>query len=513
MAIEKVKSCLNKKECFYLIAAAGSGKTYTLIQSLKYILENKRILLKNKSIACITYTNVAKKEIIERIDFHEQVEVYTIHEFFWKIIKSYQKELKDIIELKLDIEKKESFKNINRIEYREYKKYEKGIISHDDIIKISKELFDKYGDKLSRIVSSKYGYIFVDEYQDTDNKILDILCNNLTSTKCIIGLFGDPIQKIYAGELYNIEGKSNFIEIKKMENHRSAKSIVELLNRLRQDIIQEAKKDILGNIKFYYNPQNIDLKTFLEEDFKGEDLSKRKKLYLVHRRIAKENDYEEFFQILYKIKNIEYFIDNDRNRENSLVNYLYLIEDCCVYYNKDQAQKILKILNYKILKNDDKKILREFFIELIELRKNKTIKEILEFIKNKNIIEPLDIDDSNCELYNILENLNYNNIINIYEIYKNDNRIIRTQHSTKGEEYDNVEICIIDKKDWNLYNFENYFLKNYDSNYERVRNLFYVACSRAQKNLIINFGANLSPAALANVKILFGEENYKIIEG
>ncbi|MGL5903849.1 MAG: UvrD-helicase domain-containing protein, partial [Cetobacterium sp.] len=403
MAIEKIKDCLNEKKCFYLKAAAGSGKTYTLIQSLKYILENKKGLLKSKSIACITYTNIAKKEIFERIDFHEQIEVYTIHEFFWKIIKNYQKELKKIVELKLDTdEKKEAFKDVKKIQYKEYIKYEKGVISHNDILVISKELFERYGSKLSKIVSSKYSYIFVDEYQDTDKKILDILCNNLSLTDSLIGLFGDPVQKIYRGELYNIESHCNFIEIKKKENHRSGKKIVELLNKLRDDIDQEAKKSFLGKIKFYYNPENICIDVFLKKDFAGEDLKERKKLYLVHRRIAKENNYEEFFELLNKEKQIDYFIDNSKNRENSLANYLYLIEDCCNYYTNDHAQKILKTLNYKIFKNEDKKILRDFFIELIEMKENKTIKEVIDFIKDKKVIESLDIDENNLKLYNLL---------------------------------------------------------------------------------------------------------------
>lgn len=512
MAIEKIKDCLNEKKCFYLKAAAGSGKTYTLIQSLKYILENKKELLKSKSIACITYTNIAKKEISERIDFHEQIEVYTIHEFFWKLIKNYQKELKKIIELKLDTdEKRDIFKNIKKIEYKEYKKYEKGIISHNDILIISKELFENYGNKLSKIVSSKYNYIFVDEYQDTDKKILDILCNKLSLTDTLIGLFGDPVQKIYRGELYDIENHCNFVEIKKKENHRSGKKIVELLNKLREDINQEAKKDFLGNIKFYYNPKNVCIDTFLERDFDGENLIERKKLYLVHRRIAKENNYEEFFEILDREKQIEYFTDNSKNRENSLANYLYLIEDCCYYFINDQAQKILKALNYKIFRNEDKKILREFFIQLIGMRENKTIKEVIDFIKDKEVIESLDIDENNLKLYNIVEKLSYSNIINVHSIYKHENKTIRTQHSTKGEEYESVEVCIIDKTDWNLYNFENYFLKKSDSNYERVKNLFYVACSRAQKNLIVNFSVDLSEEALNNIKVLFGEENFKIL--
>lgn len=508
MAISKIKKCIEENKCFYLIAAAGSGKTYTLVESLKYILNQKSILLKDQSISCITYTNIAKKEILERIDFANQVEVYTIHEFFWKVIKNYQIDLKEILQTKLDTEdKKNEFKNINKIQYKEYRKYEKGIISHNDIINFTKILFDTYNNKFSKIISSKYKYIFVDEYQDTNEDILKILTTYL-SQNCVIGLFGDPIQKIYSGTLYDISTNTLFTKIKKFENYRSGEKIVSLLNKLREDIVQESKTSISSNIKFYYNPQHKCLNYILKENFSEDELKDRKHLYLVHRRISKVYNYELFYNFLQAEKILDCFIDNNRNREINLINYLYFIEECCYYYKKDYAQKLLETLNYKINLNNDKIILRNFFRQLISIKDSKTIKEVLDFIKKENIIEFLDIDDSETSLYEKIKTFKYINIEEIYNIYNSFNKIIRTKHSTKGEEYDSVEIHIADKNDWNLYNFENYFLGKKDNNYERVRNLFYVACSRAKKNLIINFEISLSSEAIYNVKQLFGDINF-----
>lgn len=58
MAFKKIIKCINERNHFALTAGAGSGKTYTLIETLKYILAHN--LLENKNIACITYTNIAK---------------------------------------------------------------------------------------------------------------------------------------------------------------------------------------------------------------------------------------------------------------------------------------------------------------------------------------------------------------------------------------------------------------------------------------------------------------------
>ncbi len=76
-------------------SGAGSGKTYALIECLKYTLvKYGRVLEKNNQhIICITYTNVAAKEIAERLGNSKIVLVSTIHERLWDIIKSYKKEL------------------------------------------------------------------------------------------------------------------------------------------------------------------------------------------------------------------------------------------------------------------------------------------------------------------------------------------------------------------------------------------------------------------------------------
>lgn len=71
-AIEQIIQNVDSGKSFVLEAGAGSGKTYTLIQTLNYLIENKGEDLKynHQKIICITYTNVAKNEIIERLENH-----------------------------------------------------------------------------------------------------------------------------------------------------------------------------------------------------------------------------------------------------------------------------------------------------------------------------------------------------------------------------------------------------------------------------------------------------------
>ncbi|WP_321150961.1 UvrD-helicase domain-containing protein, partial [Aeromonas jandaei] len=86
---------LDGKHSFIFSAGAGSGKTYALIECLKYILKNniERLNNNNQQIVCITYTNVAVNEIQTRLGNSATVIVSTIHDMLWSIIKRFQAEL------------------------------------------------------------------------------------------------------------------------------------------------------------------------------------------------------------------------------------------------------------------------------------------------------------------------------------------------------------------------------------------------------------------------------------
>src|SRR5690606_2529338 len=66
-------------------------KTYWLVNHIKNVLYNSDKLFRTRKIACITYTNIAVETILRRLGTSsEQVEVSTIHSFFYKnIVKPY----------------------------------------------------------------------------------------------------------------------------------------------------------------------------------------------------------------------------------------------------------------------------------------------------------------------------------------------------------------------------------------------------------------------------------------
>lgn len=97
---------INKNESVIFNSGAGAGKTYALVECLKYIINEFGGGLKdhNQKVICITYTNVATNHIKEKLGYSELVKVSTIHERIWNCIHRYQKQLVELHSEKLSEE-------------------------------------------------------------------------------------------------------------------------------------------------------------------------------------------------------------------------------------------------------------------------------------------------------------------------------------------------------------------------------------------------------------------------
>jgi DNA helicase-2/ATP-dependent DNA helicase PcrA len=94
MSINQIKSSslLSDIEHHFRVSAGpGAGKTHWLVHHIKNVLHQSNRLHKTRKIACITYTNIAVKTILERLGTAStQVEVATIHSFLYKnVVKPY----------------------------------------------------------------------------------------------------------------------------------------------------------------------------------------------------------------------------------------------------------------------------------------------------------------------------------------------------------------------------------------------------------------------------------------
>jgi DNA helicase-2/ATP-dependent DNA helicase PcrA len=95
--IEEILYHIERGNNFLLSGGAGSGKTFSLVQTLKKL----SLLYPTANFACITYTNAAAIEIKNRAQI-KNLRVSTIHDFLWDTIAPFQKEMKKtLIELRL----------------------------------------------------------------------------------------------------------------------------------------------------------------------------------------------------------------------------------------------------------------------------------------------------------------------------------------------------------------------------------------------------------------------------
>lgn len=240
---------------FKLFAGPGAGKTTFLVNHIKNVLSNSGRLLKNKKIACITYTNIGVEAILKNIDKTiNKVEVSTIHSFLFKhVVKPYLFLIADEYDIKInkienhdetkfmysifkkwikdtnqkslqfndnhEIKARKDLESVqwvlnecNEIELKrnnfylpikndsllKYKKicWSEGILNHDDVLFFAYEILNKEN-RILDIIRSKFPYIFLDEFQDTSPIQAEIV-KKLGEKETIIGVIGDEGQSIYS---------------------------------------------------------------------------------------------------------------------------------------------------------------------------------------------------------------------------------------------------------------------------------------------------------------------------
>lgn len=635
-AIERVKEIIVNNQFkednfrnFVLQGGAGSGKTESLKEIIEFISNNYA----NQKIACITHTNIAVDEIKSRIN-NDKLWVSTIHSFLNVQIKNFQKNLQEVLPNIFYIDSsdindhddyKKRYEKLSKLNYKLKNKkmdkvvgkrdYDKNTIdynnflldeikqinffitekisskyfrdikynetvfdsigestfSHDSLIKISFLLAEKYN-LFSKIVSDKFDYIFIDEYQDTDKVLVDLLLKKIAANKkTTIGFFGDSMQGIYdgVGSLNDYIKDFNLIYIPKDDNYRCSQQVIDFLNIIRNDDIKQKvalkkgeKIDLRqGSIKIYLNKiQKVKANASQEDKEKylssindaikivkkENEILKLNILQLTNKSIASELKFLKLFKIFE-----DRYPNLDQNQIESILKRIQIkdIVDLIILYKNNRHNDLilkLKKNNLKIKKLEDK-------INIIErlshiCNNDLGLNDALDYCyKNKLLIkspqridfesqskyhfeqcdsDPIfnelkvllerdklntynrakqhctyDIDQysyddfmisyrklkfSNSLLSNNLllsEVLNYFNYIEENE--KSDEKYL-TMHKTKGTGIENVFV-VLEEFFWSNYSFRSIYDPSY-SNFEvkeKSEKLFYVACSRTIKNLMI----------------------------
>lgn len=671
---------------FRFNAGAGSGKTYALIETLKYASVHKILAKKSpQKIACVTYTNVAVNEIKGRLGNSDLVHVSTIHERVWDVIKRSQPELlkchKEKIEETLEhiendlqnSDKSRFFNNLSEDEQRSlvefifeskgtyYKvknlnaagfrgayiqnssdgvqKLLKGALSNianfkyvvallykkDNLQKCLKKIIEgkekrvnydsktntdklhymkfshdtllEYGLKLAnnyktlcRIIIDTYPYFFIDEYQDTNEKVVRLLkviheYAIQNGRSWMVGYFGDTAQNIYEDGIgeYISDLHTELFDIDKVFNRRSHKKIIDVINKIRGDsIVQEPiyeDKDH-GSVSFFHHNSDNKIETakqflsFYSDELEGStDLDKNSAckincLVLTNQLMAEFNGFKDVYdafktstiyydqlntlvlsQQLDKLHptalNIYHLVKLYHNIKKSEVSYYDIFGAHSKNMTFSEASLIIREI-----KCDEVETLDDWCNLIIEKLENEGLrKNITRVLDNCTNYDRSSIETSEAFRATLIDSIHSlmldgteeqeqvlqktNDILslpisslvrwfNFIDGCESDKFSYHTYHGTKGEEYDNVAIILEHSfGSRNRNKFKNYFDllqkteeeigtllsdQDFKTRHTNTKNLLYVACSRAVKNLKVLYLDDISDIK-SGIEHIFGDVN------
>lgn len=428
---EKISKFLLNGQCVFLEASAGTGKTTTLVQTVKILLE-KKILLDEQKILLLTFTEKATLEIQEKLishleksekNFLHQVQIKTIDSFFLFILKNFfiltGVEVEDYVSEEIIgrkileklfrkdwLENPWFYEKIIKLTLMENTKiflnfqelYEKiiklGIIATDlgydiqtmkektvfdlentfsieNLTSLKNDFFNlfeswhqekeafhektslysfsqamrkvtelaKENQKLLSEIKKNYAFVFIDEFQDTNQAQWEAFERLFIANGIPICTVGDPKQSIYEfrgadlgnyltirENIKNNNSSSSWIFQELKENYRSSEKLITALNQFFSDFpenqfflmgqflsyspveakarVEEKYKNFLQNENPFTIVDISDLKNPQDKNLKKEDLKKILSIYTaqkIHELKQKYNlSYSDFAVLIEK---------------------------------------------------------------------------------------------------------------------------------------------------------------------------------------------------------------------
>ena len=339
---EQIKPVKDTEGAVLVLAGAGSGKTRVLTSRIAYILREG--LAMPSQILAITFTNKAAAEMRERLSKTVEVTrsmwICTIHSMCVRILREHGSAIgiKDNFSIYSETERnnviKKAFKGLDYDDEKLLKsvKFHIGNAKmlgldpdvygkkYSDELNIDKvvEIYQKYNEHLEQsnaldfddlllqtlkllrrdkevldYLSSKFKYILVDEFQDT-NAVQYNIIKLLAYKNCNLFAVGDDDQSIYGWRGAEIENILRFdkdfpsAKVYKLErNYRSTKSILSLANATIKNNGARHKKTLWTEAEEGEKPQY-----FQADEEAGEALFAARQIYNAVSR--GESSYSDF---------------------------------------------------------------------------------------------------------------------------------------------------------------------------------------------------------------------------
>ena len=550
-ADDDIRSCIqaNPPRPFIVKAGAGSGKTTSLIKALDSVLKSHGNTMRRRKqqVACITYTEVAAQEIRDDVADNAAALVSTIHSFYWTIVKSFQTDIKRWVSARLDekvvdlnraaenfgprVQQRTRDKNRNDLQRYEAQRltiakvqtfnygmgsdYSKGILGHDDIIKLTNYLLSSKP-LFRQVVATRFPFVFIDESQDAMPDVVaafKAIEVQMRGAFCV-GFFGDPMQKIYLTGIGNVAPEVGWREIDKPENYRCATTILSVANKVRaggdalvqvggrKEVVGNEERPVAGSARFFIVPSTVHRDAALkkirnwtaeqnhDENWASEDSNTVKVLVIVHRMAANRLGFGGLYAALNDsapewMK--QGFQDGSAWPLRPFLSFVLPLCDAVTSGDEFGAMVLLRAYSPKFARQalvgtDVAGMLREVrqaVVQLSELMEpgGESIRGVLKHIHQHKLLtlderllrmmeEPVDAEpvadgtevasDGAVQVNTFLacaasELLPYRG-------YLLDKSAFATQHGVKGAEFDRVMVVMDDaNSDYNLYSYEKYF--------------------------------------------------------
>lgn len=561
VALERMFACLDEGRCFRLEAGAGAGKTYSLEKALRRLIDRRgrELLRQRQQVGCITYTNVAKDEIISRIHAHPAVRPETVHGFCWSILQDFQTTLRELVpSLPSWAERLEEAGGIGNRRVHYELGYpgvtdEQVTLRHEDVLMLMIQALAL--PKFRRVLTARYPVLLIDEYQDTDAAFVGALKTWFLDhgKGPLIGLFGDHWQKIY-GDGCGLVEHATLEVIDKNANFRSVDAIVQVLNQMRPALPQMVSDpEAPGEARVFHtniwpgvrrtgqggghwtgdtSPEAArayfqHVKARLTNEGWDFAVEKTKILMLSHSVLAREQGYASIPPIYGQYN--DPWLKKDDPHIKFLSDHL---EPACAAFEAQHYGEMFECFGAsmpRIRRHQDKVAWSDTMNELIALRQTGSIGDVIDFIAAQQHMrlptavvereqklaevgaEPVEGESRRVTQLRKLRAVPYTELISL-DKFIDGHTPFATKHGVKGAEFENVFVIV--GRGWNKYNFAQ-TLEWMDSGppankqefFENNRNLFYVACSRPKVRLALLFTQILSPNAMEKITQWFGADN------
>lgn len=210
----------------------------------------------------------------------------------------------------------------------------------------------------------------------------------------------------------------------------------------------------------------------------------------------------------------------DKENLCPFIELLLRMESAVDLYNNNKIPELVAALGIGIKSHIQRKALKAGLDALITAREG-TVDDVIGVCERYNNIfakgdRYIDRASQAPQLLDRLKSISYSEITSLYESLIKDDGEYGTQHSSKGNAYENV-VAVMDNGNWRQgSNYENIFtLDDSKSSDKKTRKLVYTAGSRAIKNLVIFFYVDDSApwkhdkalSVIEDAKVFFGEEN------